>query len=418
MIIPSIDIMDGRAVQLIGGKEKALDGGCPFEVAERFSIAGPMAVIDLDAAMGRGENREVIEGLIAKYRCRVGGGIRSVEAALRWLDAGAERVILGTAATPEVLEQLPRERVIAALDAVHGEVVVEGWQKATGVQVEEQLQRLLPFCGGFLLTFVELEGRLGGTDLQRAKALAAICGDQAQVTIAGGVTRADEVSALDTLGCDAQVGMALYNGQLPLGDGISAPMRSDRPDGLWPTVVCDEMGQVLGLVYSNAESVRRAVETQKGVYWSRRRGLWEKGKTSGDTQQLLRIDLDCDRDALRFWVRQEGGGFCHEGTTSCFGASGGFAALQRTLRQRVAGAEPGSYTRKLVEDPTLLAAKLAEEAQELAEANTGDEVAWEAADVIYFAAVAMARAGVGFEQVERELDRRALTVRRRSEQKK
>ena len=118
MIIPSIDIQGGSTVQLVGGRDKALDAGDPRSVAERLALAGPLAVIDLDAAMGVGDNGAVIEELVARHRVRVGGGIRSVEAARRWLDLGAEAVILGTAARPEILQQLPRDRVIAAVFTV------------------------------------------------------------------------------------------------------------------------------------------------------------------------------------------------------------------------------------------------------------------------------------------------------------
>ncbi len=103
MIVPSIDLMDGHAVQLVGGREKVLDAGDPLAVAEKFAVVGELAVIDLDAALGRGSNRDVMLELVRRYPCRVGGGIRTVEQALEWLDAGARKVILGTAATPEVL---------------------------------------------------------------------------------------------------------------------------------------------------------------------------------------------------------------------------------------------------------------------------------------------------------------------------
>ncbi|MBI1849963.1 MAG: phosphoribosyl-ATP diphosphatase, partial [Planctomycetes bacterium] len=122
MIIPSIDLMRGHAVQLVGGREKVLDAGDPRPIAERFALAGEIAVVDLDAALGHGSNTATIRDLLRMAPCRVGGGVRSVEAALEWLDAGATRVVLGTAATPEVLEKLPRDRVIAALDAIDGEV--------------------------------------------------------------------------------------------------------------------------------------------------------------------------------------------------------------------------------------------------------------------------------------------------------
>jgi phosphoribosyl-ATP pyrophosphohydrolase len=412
VIIPSIDLAGGNAVQLVGGREMALDAGDPRPIARRFALAGEVAVIDLDAALGRGSNGHVIRELLRIAPCRVGGGIRDAQAARDWLDAGAAKVILGTAATPDVLSQLPRERVIAALDAVDGEVVVEGWRTRTGRSIVDRMVELRDWVGGFLVTFVEREGRLGGTAMERVAPLVEAAGD-ARVTIAGGVTTARDVADLDRLGADAQVGMALYTGRLDLADAIAAPLTSDRPDGLWPTVVTDERGVALGLAWSDLDSLRRAVADGRGVYHSRRRGLWVKGGTSGDHQDLLRVDLDCDRDALRFTVRQHGRGFCHVGTRTCWGPDGGLGELQRRLHERLADAPPGSYTRRLFEDPNLLRSKLVEEAGELADAEGPEAVAWEAADVMYFALVAMARAGVSLAQVEAELDRRSLKLVRR-----
>jgi phosphoribosyl-ATP pyrophosphohydrolase len=411
MIVPSIDLMNGNAVQLIGGEKKEIDAGDPMPIAERFAVVGEIAVIDLDAALGRGSNREVIRELCRRYPCRVGGGIRDRETAVAWLDAGAEKIILGTAAESELLSRLPRERVIAALDAREGEVVVEGWRKGTGRGIVERIGELRDHVGGFLVTFVEREGRMLGTDMERVAEVVDAAGD-ADVTVAGGVTTPEEIAAIDRLGADVQVGMALYSGVLDLADGFAAPLRSDRPDGLWPTVVADESNRVLGLVYSDLESVRAAVRERRGAYHSRSRGLWIKGLTSGDTQELVRVDTDCDRDALRFRVRQRGGGFCHTGTRTCFGKERGLAALLETLDGRAAAAPVGSYTKRLLDDPALLGAKLREEASELAEAEPG-QAAHEAADLIYFTAVAMTRAGVTLEQVERELDLRGLRVTRR-----
>jgi len=414
MIVPSIDIQDGAAVQLVGGKDKALDAGDPLEVARRFSIAGPIAVIDLDAAMGVGTNRPLVEALVRRHRCRVGGGIRTVDDALHWLDLGAEQVILGTAARPEILEQLPRHRVMAALDAVDGEVVVEGWTTRTGASIHDRMRELAPYVGGFLVTFVEREGRLGGTDLRRVKGLVELAGD-AKITIAGGVTEAKEIRTLDRLGCDAQVGMALYTGRLSLGEALWAPLRTDRADGLVATIVTDEHGVALGLCWSNAQSLDAAVSSGRGVYWSRKRkGLWVKGETSGATQRLLRVDADCDRDALRFTVRQEAPGFCHLDTRTCWGSDGGLPALDRTLTARRKDAPAGSYTRRLFDDPALLTAKLREEVEELIAADARPDVVHEVADVVYFAMVAAAARGVRLEDVSAELDRRARRVRRRT----
>jgi phosphoribosyl-ATP pyrophosphohydrolase len=415
MIIPSIDLMDGHAVQLVGGRDKALDAGDPLPIAERFRLAGQIAVIDLDAALGRGSNAETIRRLLRVAPCRVGGGIRSVDAALDWLDAGAEKVILGTAAVSEVLSQLPRERVIAALDADRDEVMVEGWRRATGQRVAERIVALRDLVSGFLVTLIEREGRmcgLGEVERQRAREFVSLAGD-ARVTIAGGVTTADDIAFLDRIGADAQVGMALYAGQLDFADAIAAPLTSDRDDGLWPTVVADQHGVALGLAWSSRDSLREAVRMQRGVYQSRQRGLWIKGATSGSTQELLRIDLDCDRDCLRFTVRQSGDGFCHRNTRTCWGRDGGIPALARRLLALRENAPAGSYTRRLLGDPALLRAKLVEEAGELADTTSAEHAAAEAADVIYFALVAGARRGATLEAVEAELNRRAGTVRRR-----
>lgn len=412
MIVPSIDLQSGSTVQLVGGESKALDAGDPRPLLERFSRVGETAAIDLDAAMGTGSNEELIAELCARGPVRVGGGIRSVEVARRWLDRGAAKVILGTQAVPEILRELPRERVIAALDARDGEVVVEGWKTGTGKGVLERMEALRPYVGGFLVTFVEREGRMGGTNLGAVAEMVEAAGN-ARLTIAGGVTTADEIAALDAMGADAQVGMALYTGALPLSEAFAAPLISDRADGLFATVVCDESERALGLCWSSRRSLEAAIERGVGAYESRRRGLWIKGESSGATQELLRIETDCDRDAIRFVVRQSGAGFCHEGTRSCFAAASGLARLEGTLSARMDSAPEGSYTQRLFGDAELLRAKLREEAGELSDASSPQHVAEEAADLMYFTMVAMAKAGVTMGDVEKVLDGRASKVSRR-----
>jgi phosphoribosyl-AMP cyclohydrolase / phosphoribosyl-ATP pyrophosphohydrolase len=262
------------------------------------------------------------------------------------------------------------------------------------------------------VTFVEREGRLEGTDLDFAKEIRAAAGDAA-VTIAGGITTAEEVALLDRLGCDAQVGMALYTGRLALAEAFAAPLKSDRPDRLWPTVVVDERGVALGLCYSDLEALRAALERGEGVYHSRSRGLWVKGASSGATQELLRIDADCDRDCLRFTVRQQPPGFCHLNTRTCWGEESGLGALARRVAERKVAAPAGSYTAQLFADSALLGAKLREEAGELAEAGARAEVIHEAADLLYFTLATLALHDVDLAEVERALARRALKVTRR-----
>lgn len=414
MIIPSIDIMKGHAVQLVGGEKFELDAGNPLPLAEKFRIAGEIAVIDLDAALNQGNNRKVIEKLCRVAKCRVGGGIRDLETAQHWLNAGAEKIIIGTKASPEFLKQLPKERLMAALDARHGEVVTEGWTKKTGVRIEDRIKELSPYVSGFLITFVEREGRLQGTDLDYVKKLRALT--DLRLTIAGGVTTVKEIADLDALGADAQVGMALYKNQMDLGEAIGAPLRVNAKNSeksLWPTVVVDEMGMALGLVWSDQESICAAVKEKKGIYHSRTRGLWVKGETSGATQELLEITLDCDRDALCFRVRQKEPGFCHLQTRTCFGADRGLTKLFRLLQNRKKSAPKKSYTKRLFAEKNLLHSKIVEEAKELTRAKSKKEVILEASDVLYFTLVKMAKSGVTLQDVSEELDFRGLKISRR-----
>ncbi|EGE80843.1 histidine biosynthesis trifunctional protein [Blastomyces dermatitidis ATCC 18188] len=187
----------------------------------------------------------------------------------------------------------------------------------------------------------------------------------------------------------------------------------DATTGLYTTVVTDERGIALGLVYSSENSISEALKTGTGVYQSRKRGLWYKGQSSGDTQELVRIDFDCDSDCLLFVVKQKGKGFCHLGTASCFGQYRGLSRLQKTLQARKEDAPSGSYTARLFNDPKLVQAKIMEEAEELCNATSKEEVAFEAADLLYFALTKCVAAGVTLEDIERNLDLKNLKVKRR-----
>jgi len=200
-----------------------------------------------------------------------------------------------------------------------------------------------------------------------------------------------------------------------IGDAFLAPISSDRPDGLFPTVVTSSANsRNLGLVYSSRESVRQSIVTGKGVYQSRKHGLWRKGETSGATQTVVSIRSDCDNDALEFNVNQEEPGFCHLNQPSCFGQLAGLAQLERTLLSRLISAPPKSYTRRLFNDSDLLQKKIREEADELCAAETKEDIAFETADLLYFALVKCIKNGVSLADVEACLDRKAQAITRRS----
>ena len=194
-----------------------------------------------------------------------------------------------------------------------------------------------------------------------------------------------------------------------------ALVKTDRKDGLYTTLVVDNNERCLGLVYSSVESITQAIAKQVGVYFSRSRNeIWVKGLTSGNTQTLLSVDIDCDADALKFTVAQDGSGFCHLGTHTCFGdLAYGLNGLEHTLNDRKANAVQGSYTNRLFNDETLLNAKIKEEAEELTEATSKDELAWEAADLFYFAMARLVANGVSLADVERNLAMKNLKITRR-----
>lgn len=413
MIVPSIDIMNGRAVQLRQGREFVLDGGDPLERLDAFATVGPVAVVDLDAALGKGSNVELIETMVRRAPCRVGGGIRDLDTARRWLDAGATHIVIGTAASPQFCAQLPRDRVIAAVDAVRGTVVVDGWQTPTADGPVQRIAHLQPVVAGFLLTQVEHEGEMQGFDMALVEQAAAAAGD-VRLTAAGGITTYEEIAQLDRLGVDAQIGMALYTDRITLGGAVGAVLAKGIDGRLWPTVVCREDGVALGLAWSTKESLQAAVDERRGIYWSRSRNeLWRKGATSGATQELLRVEVDCDRDALKFTVRQHGTGFCHTGQPACWPLGFDLRSLSDAIAGRLAEGDAASGTVKAATDSGLLEAKLVEEAAELAGAETERDVVHEAADLLYFTLVAMQRKGIALDAVRQELALRHRRIARR-----
>jgi phosphoribosylformimino-5-aminoimidazole carboxamide ribotide isomerase len=211
--------MDGKVVQLVQGRKKALEGGTPLEMLERFAAFHEIQVIDLDAAMGKGSNDALVDLIASRAVARVGGGVRSPERARALIEQGAFRVIVGTAAfdqqlLKEIAAATTPERLIIALDSRDGKVVVRGWQEATEFTAEEMIPRFEPYCSGFLCTYVDKEGLMQGTDLDWFRRLRAAT--KHELTAAGGITTLDDIRALRQLGIHAALGMAIYTGRLNL----------------------------------------------------------------------------------------------------------------------------------------------------------------------------------------------------------
>ena len=226
MIFPCIDLMDGKVVQLVQGREKALEADAPAEMLRRFAAFPEIQVIDLDAAMGRGSNDHLVQLLASKAAVRVGGGVRTVGRARALVDQGARKVIVGTSAftragvhkpfLASIREAIGRERLLVALDSRKGQIVIKGWQESTGLRAEDVLPALEPYCSGFLCTYVDKEGMLEGTDLDWFRRLRAAT--SLELTAAGGITTMEEVRALLAMDVHAALGMAIYTGRLRLED--------------------------------------------------------------------------------------------------------------------------------------------------------------------------------------------------------
>ena len=195
MLIPSIDLMNGCAVQLVRGKEKKIEVTDVFGLAKEYSRYGKIAVIDLDAAMGIGNNTVLIKKLCRKYECIVGGGIRTVELAQEYLKCGAMKVIIGTKAEKNFLELLPKKRVIVALDYSDDLVMVNGWTKKTKYSVISRIKELENYCSGFLCTNINLEGTMKGVDWESIKKIRSAT--DKKITFAGGIQSVEEIKKFE-----------------------------------------------------------------------------------------------------------------------------------------------------------------------------------------------------------------------------
>ena len=224
MLIPSIDLKNGRVVQLVQGERLAIESDDLDGWVARFSGFPKVQLIDLDAAMGSGDNDALVRQVAPRLPCRVGGGIRSIARAETVLGYGARAVIVSSSlfrdGRPDLefarslADAVGVEHVIGAVDSKAGRVVIRGWTEPVEVTAVEAVRQLEPYCGEFLYTHVDREGLMAGTDLDAARAVAAAT--TRSVTAAGGITTRDEIDALDDAGIDAVVGMAIYTGTLVL----------------------------------------------------------------------------------------------------------------------------------------------------------------------------------------------------------
>ncbi len=228
MLIPCIDLQSGQAVQLVRGQKRELAVVNVFGLLKKFKQYPWLHVIDLDAAMGKGENDDLVRALCKSARkefgmkVRVGGGIRTVSRAVETAGWGATQIIVGSAAflngkantkfLHQLIEKVPQRRVIIALDTARGQITIHGWRKRIALQAEKMMTQLEPFCAGFLCTDVDREGTMTGANLEWFGTLRDATSHP--IIAAGGIKARHEIAALEKLGMDAAVGMAMYKNRL------------------------------------------------------------------------------------------------------------------------------------------------------------------------------------------------------------
>lgn len=322
-----------------------------------------------------------------------------IDQIIAWLDAGAEKVIVPLSWAKELAGLIPDERLLLLLDVGGVSAVSDKVRgSVSGVLLKTpsaDLELITSFAQFFSQSSIYV---LPSTTTPPSKAfIRELLAIGATLVIPGAQLTVSPSSPT----------------QINIGDAFVAPLVSDRADGLFPTIVSSETGHSLGLVYSSPESIRESIITGKGVYQSRKHGLWRKGETSGASQDVVRISLDCDKDSLEFRVVQHGAGFCHLDRRSCFGAPNGIQALEEIIKSRFSTAPEGSYTKRLFDDSALLQSKIMEEADELCRAQSKTDVAAEAADLLYFALTKCVASGVSIWDIEQSLDLKAKRVTRR-----
>ena len=427
MVISSIDLKNGHVVQLKNGKELVLQRDDADALIRQFNYFGEVAIIDLDAALGNVDakgktaNTALLQKLLHQGNVRTGGGIRTVKRAKELISLGAEKVIIGSAAwnkepdkdgsvlneafLNELSNAIGKDRIIISVDAINGKIAVKGWTETVDVPLVEGAKQAEKFCSELLFTCVEKEGCMQGTNMDYVRELrqAVHC----RVVVAGGVSSVEEIEELEKLHCDVQLGMALYTNKVSLKDSFIACLNFEKSP-LIPVIAQSMNGEVLMQGYANKEAFEKTFECGKLSFFSReRQTLWTKGETSGNFLEVIKMRADCDRDCVLATVIPTGPA-CHTGSWTCFGSDpqekSSMGRLYNIIADRFANPKPGSYTATL--DAKRVREKVEEEAEELCEADTKDEVIWEAADLLYFVNVLLYKEGVTWQDVYDELDRR------------
>jgi phosphoribosyl-ATP pyrophosphohydrolase/phosphoribosyl-AMP cyclohydrolase len=449
--IPTIDIHRGKAVLVLNGKVTE-EIGDPIELAEYLSIHSTIQVTDLSRAFGdKEDNREIIKKICQKTPCYVAGGIRTYDDAIEMLNSSAKRVTISTNALPELLSKLHKNRIIAAFDIDENYMmIVKGRQEKIKESLFDRLEKIHQYIELICVTFHVTEGTNLGIPMDQVDYIKNYLNSKykhIKLTVAGGINSIKQIEALHERQINSQFGYALWKKQFTLGEVFISMLNSDKQkqwitthtplnEPLFPTIIIRETGKVLGLVYVTAESLKMSVDTRVATFWSRDKsqkllsngsntssevnlpgnnGIWIKGETSGNKFTVKKVIFSCDQTSLLMVVDSSNNVFCHTGKESCFEfrnpVTSDLREFSTYLLNRLDTCnQQNTYTKQLIESPSLIRYKLVEEILELIVANK-DNIIHESADVLYFLMMYLMHHKINVGDVLDELTRRRYKVK-------
>lgn len=441
MFIPTIDISNKKAVLVTRGKVTTVLGD-PMEKAKELAMYRHFQIVDIDAAIGNNKspNREIIKQIVKKYPCYVGGGIRTLQDAQEMLNSSARRVIIGS--NPELLKELPMDRTILAIDLDDQDnILTHGRTITANLSLCEYLEKYVRYVEMICITFHDAEGgehAIPFTKIKRIqKLLKAIllASDEnwgprsIRCAYAGGIQNIKQVRKIIKMGAIPQFGAAFWKGNFTMGDLFISLLNTkkqvnwcrcrtaiDGPkEALFPCIVQNIDGIVLGLVYCTVETLKMSIDTQKATFYSREsRQVWIKGESSGNYHTLQHVDLCCDNTAIRMVVSAGDRNFCHKGQKSCFGhsdpARGSLHAISQHIKSRSTRENTKNHIKTIqaneIEKINYIKTKLKEEIEELIYAETVEDQVYESADVLYFLMKYLIQQGIDISEIESELIKR------------
>lgn len=415
LFIPTIDVYNGKAWLVKKGKPYKCIGDV-MEKATILSICTYFQIVDINRAIGNGENKEIIKKVCQKYPCYVAGGIRTYEDAKEMLNSSARRVVVSSGAK-NIIGKIDKARIILACDIdddfnlmYHGRTMGSSSDNIIDVLelYNEQIEKIT-------ITLHSKEGTCTGIDKMQIDKITKLLNKyDIKVILAGGIASLSDIKYLITKNIIPQFGSGFWQGHFTLGQVMSLMLNAEKQsklvkDIIWyPTIIQNKSGEVLGLTASTVESLRLSIDTKTAIFYSRdRKDIWIKGATSGNTQQLLSVNFCCDNTSVRMVVT--GGKFCHKDQLSCFGHTDPTRSGIKALLDRIKTTKNG-YSDLLLKNPTLIKSKIIEEVNELLRATNKKDIIEEYADVLYFMLLNLVNNDISFDEIESVLNKRKWKI--------